>query len=373
MKKSQILAALALAFALGVAAIPTADTYAKIVKLDKYGAEVIDEESTKKLEEAIQTGKESCGWHLVGTGASAVKTWYYDQFLALDEVLTSVAKKVENEQKYVFDSTTGENVAGGTITDLKTAYSGVFTDTTNGLNKVLGDNGVTLPSSITTTLPDSVTNYSQAVTYINNMRGLMTTESTRYNSSDKDVAEAYRTAVKSLETALEDAAEAIDNVKEWASDNQIQPAINAITGNTTIDTELTYNQAVVKANNLTTNTNGSCSIAKANNLKTAIEYAEGLLLGGNSYWNTDAEKAIALIVKAQNGGTITDGDVNKPNDGNTNKPSTNDPTAPDTGIIADAEGNASTTVAMVAGVATALTAAGAGVVAYRNARRSTRK
>ncbi len=50
-----------------------------------------------------------------------------------------------------------------------------------------------------------------------------------------------------------------------------------------------------------------------------------------------------------------------------------DPTAPDTGILADAEGNASTTVAMVAGVATALTAAGAGVVAYRNARRSTRK
>jgi len=47
--------------------------------------------------------------------------------------------------------------------------------------------------------------------------------------------------------------------------------------------------------------------------------------------------------------------------------------APITGVLAGAEGNASTTVAMVAGVATALTAAGAGVVAYRNARRSTRK
>ncbi len=47
--------------------------------------------------------------------------------------------------------------------------------------------------------------------------------------------------------------------------------------------------------------------------------------------------------------------------------------APDTGIIMNTEAGATTTVAMVAGVATALTAAGAGVVAYRNARRSTRK
>ncbi len=47
---------------------------------------------------------------------------------------------------------------------------------------------------------------------------------------------------------------------------------------------------------------------------------------------------------------------------------------PNTGVISAAvEGNASTTVAMVAGIATALTAAGAGVVAYRNARRSVRK
>ncbi len=48
------------------------------------------------------------------------------------------------------------------------------------------------------------------------------------------------------------------------------------------------------------------------------------------------------------------------------------PKAPTTGVL-NSEANASTTVAMVAGLATALTAAGAGVVAYRNARRSTRK
>ena len=48
-------------------------------------------------------------------------------------------------------------------------------------------------------------------------------------------------------------------------------------------------------------------------------------------------------------------------------------TTPDTGALFGTEGSASTTVAMVAGIATALTAAGAGVVAYRNARRSSRK
>ena len=42
----------------------------------------------------------------------------------------------------------------------------------------------------------------------------------------------------------------------------------------------------------------------------------------------------------------------------------------DSGVLAAADGTASSTVAIVAGIATALTAAGAGVVAYRNARRA---
>ncbi len=41
-----------------------------------------------------------------------------------------------------------------------------------------------------------------------------------------------------------------------------------------------------------------------------------------------------------------------------------------TGVVAGAEGTASTTVSIVAGLATALTALGAGVIVYRNARRS---
>ncbi len=55
------------------------------------------------------------------------------------------------------------------------------------------------------------------------------------------------------------------------------------------------------------------------------------------------------------------------------KDDSKDPSAPGTGIVGSSEGNAATTVSMVAGLATALTALGAGVVAYRSARRSSEK
>lgn len=47
-----------------------------------------------------------------------------------------------------------------------------------------------------------------------------------------------------------------------------------------------------------------------------------------------------------------------------------EPSAPDSGAVAAANGDAAATISVVAGLATALTALGAGVVAYRSARRS---
>lgn len=63
-----------------------------------------------------------------------------------------------------------------------------------------------------------------------------------------------------------------------------------------------------------------------------------------------------------NGSNVTEGE--KP----TEDPSKNDVNAPASGILGSAEGSA-TTISIVAGLTTALTALGAGVVAYRNARR----
>ena len=126
-------------------------------------------------------------------------------------------------------------------------------------------------------------------------------------------------------------------------------------------------------------------MAQLGSLYTAVQNAKADRVQANSGDNysiigklakawkdaTGNEEAIKIVMarmagyKAPGNGT-GDGNNNNDGDGDGNK-------APDTGVLASAEGSASTTVAMVAGIATALTAAGAGVVAYRNARRSTRK
>ena len=91
---------------------------------------------------------------------------------------------------------------------------------------------------------------------------------------------------------------------------------------------------------------------------------------------TDVEIAKELIAyKAP----VTPGDDN--NQGNTGdnsqEPADGDTTTPDKvgnqGVLANAEGNASASAGIMAAVATALTAAGVGVVAFRNARRSSKK
>lgn len=73
-----------------------------------------------------------------------------------------------------------------------------------------------------------------------------------------------------------------------------------------------------------------------------------------STYNKDANTLTFTTTHFSFYAIVEDGGINAGNDG----------------IIAAADGTASSTVAIVAGIATALTAAGAGVVAYRNARRA---
>ncbi len=104
---------------------------------------------------------------------------------------------------------------------------------------------------------------------------------------------------------------------------------------------------------------------KIGNAKTAAE-------AGDEEDNATALKAMETAFYKATGIVLST--VPTPADGTgdgTNKPDDEkDPSAPDTGILSNTEASASTTLAMVAGIATALTAAGAGVVAYRNARRA---
>ncbi len=379
MKKAQVLSALALAFALGVVA-PVASTHAAMVKIDDKGALVTDKDMTKKMNDAIEDGKESCGWHLRGAGADAVMAYYYDQFIALDDALTVADNVIKAEKEFLYDTATGTNgvgVGSAFLANYPAGLKGYYAAVITQLNGT-----ITTPSDdIETSFPDTVKTYDQAVTFINNARVEMTKLANRYNNENKAAdSAAYRLAATQLEGAIDSAADDLEYVEEVQSDSTIQPAILRITTDkldtaigAEVNTDMTYAQAVSTAKALTANNHGTCNITKALNIQKAVEYAESLIASTNSFWASEGEKAIANIKKAMNGGTVTDDDVN--NGGGTNKPGDDnkDPNAPDTGILADGEANASTTVAMVAGIATALTAAGAGVVAYRNARRSTRK
>ncbi len=362
MKKAQILSALALAFALGVAVIPTASTYAASFVQDGKVVDGLNE----KIENAIANAMDKCGYHLVNTA----KKYYYNEYVTLIGNLDAAETAITNAEKAELGVPADANATPAVeATGLYKAYDDAITTLVNGADDTANtadDN--TLPSSVEKTIPSSKKSYKAVTDYIKaaivalNNKALTVVD----QDADKATEKAFRTAADTLQTALDDAADAIDAAKV-APALDIQHAIEAI-NNKAFDNTLTYAEAVSAANALSSN-DGFTTVAKVRNLKVAIDAAQELVDTKATMPASDADKAINAINKALNGGTVTGSDLpNNPSDGDGNP----NLTSPDTGAL-NAEGNATTTVAMVAGVATALTAAGAGVVAYRNARRSTRK
>ena len=92
MKKAQILSAIALALALGVV-IPAAGASAKISNYVA-GEDVTAKETIKKMNAAIEAGKESCGYRLNTSNDS--KQWFYDMYLNLDAQLDQSTKAVDD-------------------------------------------------------------------------------------------------------------------------------------------------------------------------------------------------------------------------------------------------------------------------------------
>ncbi len=344
MKKSQILAALALAFALGVAVIPTASTYAQFVDNNN----VLDADLTAKVQKEVDTAKLSCGFHMDNNA----QVLYYNLYSDLADALDNTAVDVDNAKITAFSG------AG----NLKDSYYA----TIQAFMTAASLDARHLPAGVPETLPDTITNYDDAVAFIGTEKSGVISKISAASTVTGVVATAYNNAVDSLKANLS-AAKAIVTAAENTAATALMGYMNAINN---VYYGLTYDQAVKAANALNYSENGTCSVARVRNLRIAVNNAQGMINDGTqNYSATRAEQAIAAIKKALNGGTVTDEDVNqkpdmKPTEGNK---------APDTGILSNEDGGASTTVAMVAGVATALTAAGAGVVAYRNARRSSRK
>ena len=120
----------------------------------------------------------------------------------------------------------------------------------------------------------------------------------------------------------------------------------------------------------------ACSAANeaANAYGYITDIATALKKADSAAYGSKTVKEVADILLGAAAPVLPENPDNKPEDGD--KPGDNngddqkDPSAPGTGVLSSADGNAATTVSIVAGLATALTALGAGVVAYRSARRS---
>ncbi len=328
MKKAQILSALALAFALGVAVIPSASTYAYVV--DSEDKTITASATLTALNDAI-------------TEAQKTKT------AAEFQKYEPLVKAINGDLSVTPD--------GGTAATLNDTKDDQQDDLLTALGGVSGfDSNVWKNKSYEEVLAQAKTQRDAA----------------------KDLDGGTSTLYNDLKSAVDNAEEAVQSY-EIATIAKIQDILA-----TSFDykgTYLTTNFVKTENGKTTVDFAGAAAYAKNQapqyafytNLVSALNKAQDVIkaeaAGGEKYTEAQAVAALNALNAAIEGKTVPgEGDGNQGE--GSNKPDQN---APDTGILANAEGSASTTVAMVAGIATALTAAGAGVVAYRNARRSSRK
>lgn len=353
MKKSQILAALALAFALGVVA-PVAGVYAAPEDDDtaeqaEQGNDKLTTNSQKAAKAAVKEVKQS--------------------FSAITTVLNE-----DGDEKEVYTGAAAYGYINDNATTLKTALDFVK-------NEEKQDGKITKAfqgkvKTETDKLVDPIEN--------EDVKELL-------NSAD-DWAEAdlatSKETVKQIIKFVDDAAKAetnqdnkdalvkiFHNLQELITNAEIQKLVDAEIANKTFTgLDTLYNE-------LTGKTAGTIATeAKLNTITTAIK--NGL---GTANWSKYL-RVYKLVNNIDNGladrsasDTTLDRWVSQlKGANNASGDNTVTPADPDTSIKpgntgalnSAAEGTASTTVSIVAGLATALTALGAGVVAYRNARRS---
>ncbi len=389
MKKSQILAALALAFALGVVA-PVADTYAEegIMPLVDTGA-TTNAATTDNLKSAVNYVTSNATYKAFATYAKAK-----DAAVGATDVAGANTALVNALKNFTGSTTTG----GPTVAAMNSNV--------NNLKNAVGSNYGKYAKLVEAMAADDAKIGSTAA--INGVAEAMRALGYTFNPVKNDKGE-YTESFADVKTAAEGVIDGDDKVDEDYS--VYKGAVEAVnTAEATFNAFDAYQKALqnsnlglskadVKAVNEANSiadlnkvvpadaANWSAVVTKIEAIETAIK---------NASTNTDAQR-YDLLANATTGllklmQTATDNDEltyeqlisaapvlpenpdNKPEDGD--KPGDNngddqkDPSAPGTGVLSSADGNAATTVSIVAGLATALTALGAGVVAYRSARRS---
>lgn len=382
MKKSQILAALALAFALGVVAPVTGVMNASAITVD----EVKDTATKESLSNAIGNVKNNANYQAyntlyTATGAgTAANAWDdIDEDTYMANINTALLSADGSAGLYVVkaDLKPADYEAAKTLADaIKNA---------EGVSKLIPEYQALISAINNTEKP---ANYDTLVS-LANKAGLAIDD----DSENKD-AGALKDAIKannvykayeSLNTALTGATKAvtdqgthIKDLKEAlaAADDVITPTMIAEAATITKDNTTPVAELVDLANTAVASSRGTKYVALIQEVTTAEGVLKNAATTPEGYataiknLNTDYKAATGADLSLDTPTTPENPDEPGTDEPGTDEPSTDDPSAPGTGVVSAAEGNAATTVSIVAGLATALTALGAGVVAYRSARRS---
>jgi len=347
MKKSQVLAALALAFALGLGVVvPATETFAAV---EAPAQEEAAKELNDKLTKAVEQAQKIDGYNI-----------YSGMITKIDDYAKAVADESKKAAPAFYDKLTG------------TTQIDIATDGNPAQNIKLSVNVSSSNKENYGALMDAAVKYqAQQVNIIQSFNGK---EEADLSALDKQKLANARNNYAAITKAITDTKTSIATAIATAAPlDDINSAVEAVIGAKAVD-EIEASDAYKNGTDL----DKSDLLVAAGKADKNYKYFNALVSATNeankiattgSYSIADGQKALIALQNAIEGKTVPDGTgdgTNKPDD-------EKDPSAPDTGILSNTEASASTTLAMVAGIATALTAAGAGVVAYRNARRSSRK
>ena len=364
MKKTQILSAIALAFALGVVApiavaenasavteaTDSADGTATVADANKFkgsveGSKQYQALKTLNAEMDKITAAGLAGTEVEATLASSIVTAYgaavkIDNAASiaganLSQAISIAKSNVKNYDTWakaiaLINEVTANNVAGNTAKDTLKGYYKTLTGNDYAGADAYADIEAAIKDNTTTgytaakAVVDAVVKGENVIKYTTELKTVL--ESVKVNG----------VAVPGLTTA-----------DTWA---KLYTAADAAKAGTQ---GAAYTALV---NSFKTLTNGMNDNEETQ--KTNFTTLKGLLANVEKLYGVDAGSlTVSQIVNGYNPVVVPDDDDKK-----------DDVDAPATGIAGTAEGTA-TTVSIVAGLATALTTLGAGVVAYRSARR----
>ena len=364
MKKAQILSAIALAFALGVVA-PIAGVYAADGASTRVGSLGTVETTKSDVNTAIAK-------------AEAVEN--YGKFLNLYNAVQATVK----------DGTDVVLPTAKSVTDLITAIN----------DKYAPADDITLQGAVNAANDTNVPNYSNW----NEIVGLMTKDAGVAENTQRDnlitaVQKVFPTysagADATYDSVVTDITTNVAAIK--AQYDKYSPLITAVaSANAAMKVEGNLRAALIAVGESADRVNGLTAIA---DLKTqATGYPKYTTYASLIEAVAEAKKDVAANTTADFATDITDintpyktltgkdladvaaptdpVDPEKPGEGDDNNQNGegdgkgDGATTPDTGVIANSEATATSTASIMAGIATALTAAGVGVVAFRNIRRN---